>query len=707
MGWMRSWTVATLMLAGLFAEGPARAAPVAFTGTIELTGGLGATWRVTDDNGTDTGSILGLCSGAPGLGIGDAEFVPGVAVEDAFDGGLTVWVDDSIFVSPETVDVTGQTLTSGPVTMSGLQVTVQYHALATAPILRTLVTFENPGSTPIAAVAHVVTNVGSDGSTGIRGSANGNASFELDDTWVVTSDSAVSPTDAVNVHVVGGPLNPPGAPFGYGPMRFGTAATTVFSCGGTEGIQKRYDLQVPPRTTLALLLFNRLASTVADGIAGAEGFNANPSAASELLSGLGSEQLVAIMNWSFFGEVNLVGGGPGGGTSWQIWNFAGTSTGTATTGVCEAAPGLSVVDAVLDPGGPAEHDDAFDNGLVLYVDDAVFVSQLSPAVTSSSLTAGPRRMSGLDVSVQYLALEDAPTLRTLATFANPGAAPITATVRMASNFGSDLTTAVRATSSGDTAASTADRWVVTSDDATTPTDAVNTSVLAGPGNPPLPPSLVSTAAFTCVTTAGLVAEYRVTVPPGETRSLLFFNDLHATNDAAISAATTYDTTPAAGGPLLTGLDATTLSGVLNWALCASDVSLCADADACTLDGCAAAGGCTHDDLPSTATFISVGCRLADLQASALAGVPAGALQSALVAKLEAARMNAVKAENFRAAGKRRAAKRAIAKAIKALRGLERKLRSRPASGVDAGLRAALQAGSSALRTDLRTLKNGP
>jgi hypothetical protein len=59
-------------------------------------------------------------------------------------------------------------------------------------------------------------------------------------------------------------------------------------------------------------------------------------------------------------------------------------------------------------------------------------------------------MSGLAVTVQYLASTASPTLRMRVTVQNPTAAAIDADLKLASNLGSDSLTGVRGTRSGDT-----------------------------------------------------------------------------------------------------------------------------------------------------------------------------------------------------------------------------------------------------------------
>jgi hypothetical protein len=213
---------------------------------------------------------------------------------DAYDGGLILQVDGVDFVDSDgTVDVTGTTVTADPATMSGLEVGVQYHVLTgSEAIIRTLASFHNSGSTAVSATASFVTNVGSNGSTGIRGTSSSDATFTTGDRWVVTSDSATTPSDPVNTHVLFGPGSPDEVPT--------AVSETVFDCAGMEGISGDFEITVPPGQTGNLLFFNQLNQTNEDGLAAAAlNFDSTPGSGSFLVEGLSAAQLDNVLNWDF------------------------------------------------------------------------------------------------------------------------------------------------------------------------------------------------------------------------------------------------------------------------------------------------------------------------------------------------------------------------------------------------------------------------
>lgn len=265
----------------------------------------------------------------------------------------------------------------------------------------------------------------------------------------------------------------------------------------------------------------------------------------------------------------------GGGARWVITNTAGTDNGLPVGGACDASPGFGVSDASLPT---AEQGDALDFGVTIWVDNSIFAAPGDFTTLPQSISAGPVLMSGLNTSVQYYALPDAPLLRTLATFQNPTPADRTVTITLATNIGSDARSEIATTSSGDTALTIADRWAITDDtgeiEETAPAkvgasavadgDPANTHVLFGPGAPRVTPATVTGTVFSCAGTEGVLATFTLTVRTNETRRLMFFNGLHETSAAAIAAAPLFNTAPKLNSALLAGLSETELDQIVNW-----------------------------------------------------------------------------------------------------------------------------------------------
>src|SRR5262249_38052703 len=139
---------------------------------------------------------------------------------------------------------------------------------------------------------------------------------------------------------------------------------------------------------------------------------------------------------------------------------------------------------------------------------------------------------------------------------------ISVSVVVFGNLGSDTTTRIEATSSGDTTFTEADRWLITSD-GVTPSDPINTFVFSGPG------AAVAPTVATIVSD-DLSVTFPLTVPAGATQNLLFFARLSQTAADAETAVTAFDavaTVEAAG--FLRGLSAGDRTATVNWSLPAS------------------------------------------------------------------------------------------------------------------------------------------
>jgi hypothetical protein len=259
----------------------------------------------------------------------------------------------------------------------------------------------------------------------------------------------------------------------------------------------------------------------------------------------------------------ISGGGPGGSV-WTIDNTGGTSNGLPSGGSCNGSPGLTVVDGQLN--GPPLRGDIFDNGSIIFVNNSIFVPPAQVDLTGQTLTAGPVTQSGLGTTVQYFAAPSTATLRTLASFQNPTAAPITATISWVSNSGANGNTQIQGTSNGVNTFTTATRWLV-ADDVPPPVaqdDVASTYVLFGPGAPTVTPASVSQTVFVCSGPEGFLANYSVTVPAGATRRLLFYNQMNVDGPTGVAAAAVFNTTPAAGSELVSGLTTTQLAEIVNW-----------------------------------------------------------------------------------------------------------------------------------------------
>lgn len=176
----------------------------------------------------------------------------------------------------------------------------------------------------------------------------------------------------------------------------------------------------------------------------------------------------------------------------------------------------------------------------------------------TTLTAPFVPLAGLQVRQAFTVYNQRPALRVLVTLQNPSGSPITVPVVVGGNLGSDASTTVEGTTSGDLLFDVADLWLVSSD-GPTGLDAVNLLVFGGAG------AAVAPAVATLATDEVSVA-FDVTVPALDTRHLLLFSEVHPSAAAALGAvAGLVDPGALDAANLLGDLDAAARARIVNWA----------------------------------------------------------------------------------------------------------------------------------------------
>ena len=256
------------------------------------------------------------------------------------------------------------------------------------------------------------------------------------------------------------------------------------------------------------------------------------------------------------------------------WDSQGNYTYGTEGGPCTGVDGTTqeVGYTPADDGSNNFGDDAFDGGLYLMVNGDAF----GDGIENATLTAlgdqrnvGPQTKAGLVITRMDRALRSSPTLRTLVKFTNNGATKKTVNIVWDSAMGADGFEGTRASSSGDLTQTTADRWIVTSDNATTPEDAPVLFVYYGKNAPtkvsnvvfaPEDPDPINGIGAACV-----AVRYSLSVPAHSTRYLLWFTELGQGNDDAIAQAVKYNTR-ALTPKLLVGISAAVKSQIVNWDL---------------------------------------------------------------------------------------------------------------------------------------------
>ena len=281
----RTWTVLALGTA-LLVAGADVALPV--SGAI-LTG-AGAIWSMTGNFDYFPGG--GPCTSSDaGFSVYEGDLSGGST--EAFDGGLFVNVNGTLF-DDDDGSLTGQTLRTGPMVISGIAVSRTDTALPSVPVLRTLIKLRNTTNTGKTANLQWDSAMGSDDLESTRASSDGDLFFEENDRWGVSSDSASDPP---------GPPAVTFALFGKGQVREKTAEVVLapeddeLPAVGQGCVVFRFRVGVPADKTRYLLLFTEMHETNAGAIASTGKYN-NRDLNNALLSGVGGpRKLGKIVNW--------------------------------------------------------------------------------------------------------------------------------------------------------------------------------------------------------------------------------------------------------------------------------------------------------------------------------------------------------------------------------------------------------------------------
>lgn len=194
-------------------------------------------------------------------------------------------------------------------------------------------------------------------------------------------------------------------------------------------------------------------------------------------------------------------------------------------------------------------------------------------------------VTGLTVAREvYVPAAGTSFLRYIDSFTNTGNDPITFIYRYGGNFGSDSSTTVAATSSGDVEINEQDSWANTFEDSSNSTDPRLTNAWDGSGPPAqragkaglFRPQLAGYAA----TDDYLTAEYDVTVAPGETKRFMHLVAQRHTADEQAAAAQTI-----AGEPdeLAFGLSEAKQATIQNWSFDRDSDGIRNPADNCPAD----------------------------------------------------------------------------------------------------------------------------
>jgi Ca2+-binding RTX toxin-like protein len=284
-------------------------------------------WSMSNQLGNNSGlPNSGTGNFSPGFGVGSAGLATGASQSPGVTSGLSLYINNKIFVASDTADLTGQTLTvNGNSKFAGLDVSVQYSAFQDKPVMRTFASFTNSTNAAITTTVTWVTNLGNGPSSEVKAISDKpnltatfpqyDGVFTKDSRWVIVDDddringfanpevfgngggsNAIRPA---STDVLFGPGNPLAKPTSVSGTTFVAAVSAASNrTNNTQGILANYRITIPANSTRSLLFFYGLNTTTTQAKAAVGVFD-DVTALKNTgnLVGLTSKQLSETLNW--------------------------------------------------------------------------------------------------------------------------------------------------------------------------------------------------------------------------------------------------------------------------------------------------------------------------------------------------------------------------------------------------------------------------
>ncbi len=243
-------------------------------------------------------------------------------------------------------------------------------------------------------------------------------------------------------------------------------------------------------------------------------------------------------------------------------SLPGATTSFQGFGLDDASlPGVGQTDAFDDFGGIRVNGVAFN-----HPGDMADLTTTAEGTFITTIT--PQDIGGIDTSYDFFFDGSSPTLRAVATLTNTTNAPLTAEVSYGGDLGSDDTTQIDGSESGDAVWDiTTDGWAISSDGGDGP-DPVLTYARFDPGSSEVAsdtPSIPGTLDPFGNDEGALADVFTLELDPGETERLMFLVQMSPDVATALSNASDFDslaTLDAAG--LLAGLSPAEIGNIVNW-----------------------------------------------------------------------------------------------------------------------------------------------
>lgn len=312
----------------LFGAGSARAS-VSITVASIIETGTSVVWESIQNDTVADGAVLSTTalvswptSTTDALGIDDADlenlsyswsgsnynsvFASGSTTSDdltdSFDDYAGLFLDGAPYNDPDgNLDLSGTTVTTDPMPMpNGIEVASQWHAFIDKRVLRIIYSLNNPTAAPVVTRASIGGNLGSDSSTYVAATSDGDQLVETGDTWVITHDDrvygGVATRDPIITHIVAGGGSPAVVP----------VPLLIPGTGGDDDISFAYDLTIAAGETQYITWFVQLSANMTEANASlADYADIDTATTAGLFINLPPSMTVESVNWRASSHSNL------------------------------------------------------------------------------------------------------------------------------------------------------------------------------------------------------------------------------------------------------------------------------------------------------------------------------------------------------------------------------------------------------------------
>ncbi len=202
--------------------------------------------------------------------------------DDSYDSMYKLYINGTYYSGVRsTTEDGGREAVCDTVNIGGLMVQRKVFVPSTQHWARYLEILYNPTSSPISATVKIGGDLGSDGSTTIVKTSDGDATLDPGDRWFVTDDSCDGCGDPSLAHVFDG-------------ARGRINASGVYAADGDDNPWYSWNVLIPPGETVVIMHFAVQHTDNANAISVAEGIKEEDSS---ITAGMSVKELKSLANW--------------------------------------------------------------------------------------------------------------------------------------------------------------------------------------------------------------------------------------------------------------------------------------------------------------------------------------------------------------------------------------------------------------------------